>query len=93
MATTAKRDSLAALTVGALGVVCRDIGTSPLYTIKEVFSPSLGIPLDEAHLVGAVSAIFWGLIMVVSLKYVLLILRADNRGEGGIMALTALAAP
>jgi KUP system potassium uptake protein len=74
-----------------MGVVYGDIGTSPLYTMKEIFSPSTGIPLDTHHLVGAVSVIFWGLMMVVTLKYVLLILRADNRGEGGIMALTALA--
>ncbi|MFC5498539.1 potassium transporter Kup [Caenimonas terrae] len=86
-----QRDSRAALTLGALGVVYGDIGTSPLYTIKEVFNPDIGIPLDPHHLIGAVSVIFWGLMLVVSLKYVLLILRADNRGEGGIMALTALA--
>jgi KUP system potassium uptake protein len=90
--THAQRDSVGALTVGALGVVYGDIGTSPLYTIKEVFQPSMGIPLDPVHLIGVVSTIFWGLMMVVTLKYVLLILRADNRGEGGIMALTALAA-
>ena len=82
---------MAALTLGAMGVVYGDIGTSPLYTMKEIFSTSTGIPLDAHHLVGAVSVIFWGLMMVVTLKYVLLILRADNRGEGGIMALTALA--
>ncbi len=92
MRKTASRDSVAALTLGALGVVYGDIGTSPLYTIKEIFSPAMGIPLDADHLIGAVSVIFWGLMMVVTLKYVLLILRADNRGEGGIMALTALAA-
>ena len=92
MNKTAGREGLAALTLGALGVVYGDIGTSPLYTIKEIFSPATGIPLDAAHLIGAVSVIFWGLMMVVSLKYILLILRADNRGEGGIMALTALAA-
>jgi KUP system potassium uptake protein len=86
------RESMAALTLGALGVVYGDIGTSPLYTMKEVFSPATGVPLDATHLIGAVSVIFWGLMMVVTLKYVLLILRADNRGEGGIMALTALAA-
>ena len=86
------RESMAVLTLGALGVVYGDIGTSPLYTMKEIFSPANGIPLDAAHIVGAVSVIFWGLMMVVTLKYVLLILRADNRGEGGIMALTALAA-
>jgi KUP system potassium uptake protein len=92
MSKTASRESLGALTLGAMGVVYGDIGTSPLYTMKEVFNPVNGIPLDAFHLIGAVSVIFWGLMMVVTLKYVLLILRADNRGEGGIMALTALAA-
>ncbi|MCX7241418.1 MAG: potassium transporter Kup [Burkholderiales bacterium] len=86
------RESLAALMLGAMGVVYGDIGTSPLYTMKEVFGPATGVPLDPVHLIGAVSVIFWGLMMVVTLKYVVLILRADNRGEGGIMALTALAA-
>jgi KUP system potassium uptake protein len=92
MQKPASREALATLTLGALGVVYGDIGTSPLYTMKEVFSPATGIPLDAPHLIGAVSVIFWGLMMVVTLKYVMLILRADNRGEGGIMALTALAA-
>lgn len=92
MSKNSSRESVAALTLGALGVVYGDIGTSPLYTMKEVFSPATGVPLDAVHLIGAVSVIFWGLMLVVTLKYVLLILRADNRGEGGIMALTALAA-
>ena len=83
--------SLAALSLGALGVVYGDIGTSPLYAMKEVFSPAHSIPLDAPHIIGAVSVIFWALMLVVTLKYVLLVLRADNRGEGGIMALTALA--
>ena len=91
-APTHRRPAWAALTLGAIGVVYGDIGTSPLYTVKEVFSPALGIPPDPTHLVGAISAIFWALMLVVTLKYVVLILRADNRGEGGIMALTALAA-
>ncbi len=91
-ASTVTNASVAALTLGAIGVVYGDIGTSPLYTMKEVFSPATGVPLSPATLIGAVSVIFWGLMMVVTLKYVLLILRADNRGEGGIMALTALAA-
>jgi KUP system potassium uptake protein len=82
---------LAALTLGAIGVVYGDIGTSPLYTIKEIFGESTGIPLTQANILGAVSAVFWALMFVVSLKYVLLVLRADNRGEGGIMALLALA--
>ncbi|HEY1228202.1 MAG TPA: KUP/HAK/KT family potassium transporter, partial [Ramlibacter sp.] len=91
-AMTVCRESQAALTLGALGVVYGDIGTSPLYTMKEVFNPAHRLALDTANLVGAVSLIVWGLIFVVTLKYVLLILRADNNGEGGIMALTALAA-
>lgn len=87
-----QRDGVAALTLGAIGVVYGDIGTSPLYTIKEIFGHNTGVPLDAAHLIGAISVIFWGLMLIVTLKYVTLILRADNRGEGGIMALTALAA-
>ena len=88
---TAQRQSLGVLTLAALGVVYGDIGTSPLYTMKEVFNPAHGVPLDARNVIGAVSAIFWALMVVVTLKYVVLILRADNRGEGGIMALTALA--
>lgn len=80
------------MTLGAIGVVYGDIGTSPLYTVKEVFAPHTGVPLDAQHLVGAVSVIFWALMLVVTLKYVILILRADNHGEGGGLALTALAA-
>ncbi len=80
-----------ALTLAAIGVVYGDIGTSPLYTMKEIFLPATGVPLDAVHLVGAVSSIFWALMLVVTLKYVILILRADNRGEGGGLALTALA--
>jgi KUP system potassium uptake protein len=81
----------AALTMAALGIVFGDIGTSPLYAVKETFSPDHGIPLDYATILGGLSTIFWALMIVVSLKYVLLIMRADNRGEGGIMALIALA--
>ncbi|GAB4561016.1 MAG: potassium transporter Kup [Rhizobacter sp.] len=92
MNTNTRREGLAALTLGAIGVVYGDIGTSPLYTMKEVFNPANGVPLDAVNLIGAVSVIFWALMMVVTLKYVILILRADNKGEGGIMALTALAA-
>lgn len=92
MTTTVEREGRAALTLGALGVVYGDIGTSPLYTIREIFNPAHQLALDEANLVGCVSVVLWGLVLVVTLKYVVLILRADNRGEGGIMALTALAA-
>ncbi len=74
-----------------MGVVYGDIGTSPLYAAKETFSPAHGIPLTPANIVGGISAIFWGLMVVVSLKYVILIMRASNKGEGGIMALLALA--
>jgi KUP system potassium uptake protein len=87
-----RRHGLATLTLGAIGVVYGDIGTSPLYTMKEIFAPATGVPLDEAHLVGAVSVIIWALMIVVTLKYVILVLRADNHGEGGGLALTALAA-
>lgn len=90
--TTAGKHGLAALTLAAIGVVYGDIGTSPLYTVKEIFAPHTGVPLDALHLIGAVSAIFWALMLVVSFKYVILILRADNHGEGGGLALTALAA-
>ena len=75
----------------ALGVVYGDIGTSPLYAVKETFNPQHGIPLETANILGGVSAIFWALMIIVTLKYVLLVLRASNRGEGGIMALLALA--
>ena len=87
----ASRSSTAALTLLALGVVFGDIGTSPLYAVKETFAPGHGMPLDAANILGGLSIIFWSLMMVVSLKYVVLIMRADNRGEGGIMALLALA--
>jgi KUP system potassium uptake protein len=84
------RNTLAALSLAALGIVYGDIGTSPLYAEKEVFNPTHGIPFTEDSIIGGVSAIFWSLMIVVSLKYVVLIMRADNKGEGGIMALLAL---
>lgn len=83
--------STAALSLLALGVVYGDIGTSPLYAVKETFNPQHGIPLEAANILGGLSAIFWALMIIVTLKYVLLVLRANNRGEGGIMALLALA--
>ena len=88
---TPARSTLGALTLGAIGVVYGDIGTSPLYTVKEIFAPATGVALTPDNLIGAVSVIFWALMLVVTLKYVTLILRADNRGEGGALALTALA--
>jgi KUP system potassium uptake protein len=85
-----KKSSLAMLTLAAVGIVYGDIGTSPLYTLKTIFDPEHGLALNTPNLLGVISLIFWGLSMIVSLKYVTLVLRADNRGEGGIMALMAL---
>ena len=82
---------LAALALAALGVVYGDIGTSPLYAMKEVFAGNHPIPVSEANIFGSLSLFFWALIIIVSVKYVTFIMRADNRGEGGIMALIALA--
>jgi KUP system potassium uptake protein len=78
------------LVVGAVGVVFGDIGTSPLYTIREAFSPHYGLVPDQANVLGILSLIFWALILVVTIKYVMIIMRADNKGEGGILALMAL---
>jgi KUP system potassium uptake protein len=89
--TQIKRNSTTALTLGAVGVVYGDIGTSPLYTIKEIFGESTGIALNAVNIIGAISSVFWVLMLVVTLKYVILVLRADNKGEGGVMALLALA--
>src|SRR5689334_306631 len=88
---THRRQTTAALALLALGVVYGDIGTSPLYAAKETFNPDHGIALTQLNILGGVSAIFWSLMIVVSLKYVTLVLRASNHGEGGIMALLALA--
>jgi KUP system potassium uptake protein len=79
----------AGLTAAAIGVVFGDIGTSPLYSVKEIFREHL--VLDESHIFGVLSLIFWSLMLVVALKYAVIIMRANNRGEGGVMALTALA--
>jgi KUP system potassium uptake protein len=78
------------LTLGALGVVYGDIGTSPLYALKEVFAPG-HVPLTPQNIYGVLSLVFWTLTVVVSVKYVVLILRADNNGEGGLIAMLALA--
>jgi KUP system potassium uptake protein len=85
-----KKASLATMTLAAVGIVYGDIGTSPLYTLKTIFDPEHGLALNTFNLLGVLSLIFWGLTMIVALKYVTLMLRADNRGEGGIMALMAL---
>ncbi|MCP5321741.1 MAG: potassium transporter Kup [Pseudomonadales bacterium] len=89
---TERQQSLAAMSVAAMGVVYGDIGTSPLYTMKEVFSNSHHpVPATPDNVLGILSLVFWAMTITVSLKYVVFIMRADNRGEGGIMALTALA--
>ncbi len=88
VAPTGKR--LALLTLTALGVVYGDIGTSPLYALRECFKEEYGITVTPANVVGVLSLILWSLILVVSVKYIVFILRADNRGEGGILALLAL---
>ena len=82
---------LLGLVVGAIGVVFGDIGTSPLYTLKEAFSPHYGLVANHDTVLGILSLVFWALMIVVTLKYVTIIMRADNEGEGGIMALMALA--
>jgi KUP system potassium uptake protein len=79
------------LAIGALGVVYGDIGTSPLYAMRECFNKEYGISVTPANVMGILSLIFWALTLIVSLKYVAYVLRADNKGEGGILALMALA--
>ena len=87
---SSKKSPLAALTLGAIGVVYGDIGTSVLYAFKEVFV-SGHVPITTDNILGVLSLFFWTLTIIVSLKYVVLIMRADNHGEGGLMALLALA--
>src|SRR3546814_11755729 len=77
--------------VGAIGVVFGDIGTSPLYTLKQAFSPHYGLVANHDTVLGILSLVFWALTMVVTVKYVTVIMRADNEGAGGIMALMTLA--
>jgi KUP system potassium uptake protein len=86
------KSGLAAMSVAAMGVVYGDIGTSPLYTMKEVFAgPHHPVPVTPDNVLGILSLVFWAMTITVSLKYVMFIMRADNKGEGGIMALTSLA--
>jgi len=86
-----QKDRLAPLSLAALGIVYGDIGTSPLYALKEVFAGAHPVPITPANVLGILSLVVWSLVIVVSVKYVAFIMRADNRGEGGIMALMALA--
>jgi KUP system potassium uptake protein len=87
----ADRKYVTALTIGALGVVYGDIGTSPLYTMRECFHGPHGMAVTEANVLGVLSLIVWSLIAIVSVKYLGLVVRADNKGEGGILSLMALA--
>jgi len=85
---------LATLTLAALGIVYGDIGTSPLYSIKEVFGGAHHpVPINPDNVLGILSLFFWSLVLIVTVKYVMLVMRADNRGEGGILALMALVHP
>jgi KUP system potassium uptake protein len=85
------KEPLPSLAIAAIGVVFGDIGTSPLYSLKEAFSPSHGIGLSEASILGVISLLFWAIVMVVAVKYVLFVMRADNNGEGGVFAMMTLA--
>src|SRR4051812_14544485 len=84
---------LAKLSLAALGVVYGDIGTSPLYAMKACFAKPHGVDVSVANVLGIVSLFFWSLTLVVVVKYVAFVMRADNRGEGGILALVALLVP
>lgn len=85
-----KKQGTFALTVAAVGIVFGDIGTSPLYTMREAFSPRYGLEANPDNVLGVLSLIFWSLAIVVTAKYVVFMMRADNRGEGGMMALLSL---
>lgn len=89
--TKSKPSGFLTLSAGALGVVYGDIGTSPLYTVREIFGGAYAVPLTPENIFGALSLIFWALLIIVAVKYVVFVMHADNHGEGGIMALTALA--
>ena len=86
-------NNLLKLTIGALGVVFGDLGTSPLYALRVCFSGTHRLAVTDQNIYGILSLIFWSLILVISIKYLVLILRADNNGEGGILALMALVLP
>jgi KUP system potassium uptake protein len=89
-ASHCSREKLPLLAIAALGVIYGDIGTSPLYTVKECFSGKHGVPPTPENILGILAMIFWSLMLVVGLKYVVFIMRADNKGEGGIFSLLAM---
>ena len=91
MGSPQTQKNLSALMLGAIGVVYGDIGTSPLYALKETFAGHHPLPVIEANILGVLSIMFWTIMLLVSLKYVTIIMRADNHGEGGSLALLALA--
>src|SRR6478609_7211422 len=82
--------SMVGLAVGAIGVVFGDIGTSPLYAFRETFAGHHHLDVTNANVLGVLSLIFWSMMIVVTIKYVAIIMRADNKGEGGSLALLAL---
>ena len=84
------RKNICLLALGALGIVYGDIGTSPLYAFRECFAGTHGIPVTTENILGILSLIFWSLILIISVKYLMFLMKADNRGEGGILALMAL---
>ncbi|HEY3149060.1 MAG TPA: KUP/HAK/KT family potassium transporter, partial [Dongiaceae bacterium] len=89
--TTPTRKSATALALGAIGVVFGDIGTSPLYAMKESFVGAHPLTPDVPHVMGVLSLMFWSIMLVVTLKYVAIIMRADSKGEGGSLVMLALA--
>ncbi|MEJ2493915.1 MAG: KUP/HAK/KT family potassium transporter, partial [Ignavibacteriaceae bacterium] len=91
--TVTEKRKLTKLSIAALGVVFGDIGTSPLYAIRECFHGEFAIGVNTANVYGVLSLMVWALILIVSIKYLSFILRADNNGEGGVLALTALVRP
>ena len=88
MRTTRSRTGVAALTLGAIGVVYGDIGTSPLYAFREALAQTAEGGITRGEIVGVLSLALWALIIVVTLKYVFLLTRMDNKGEGGVLSLT-----
>src|SRR5262245_32722544 len=93
LGSATRRQSLATLVLGALGVVYGDIGTSPLYAVKECFGGEYGIAPVHENVLGVLSLVFWALFLVIVVKYLTFMMRADNHGEGGILALIALLRP
>ena len=90
MSSTEGRQKQLALAIGAIGVVFGDIGTSPLYALRECFSPAHGVAVERENVLGVVSLLIWTLTLIVCVKYLIIVLRADNKGEGGILALVSL---